>query len=579
MLGKLFPYARGNRRAMLACVLVTMSEVVCEMLVPLLMSKIVDVGIVARDIAYIARIGLLMAVLSLLAILFGLLNVRYSSSASQGIAANLRRALFEKTQTFSFENIDSFSSASLVTRMTNDVTQLQTSLMMMLRQLIRAPMMLACALAISMSINLRLSLIVVAAIVLLLSGTLVVMRIARKLYTTMQKKLDALNSAVQENLTAIRVVKAFVRERYEREKFRAVNDEMTASAIRAGSMAALMMPGMTLVLNCSLVAVIWIGADMHGTGDMSTGGLMSFITYIMQILTSVMIFSTVLMVLTRARASAERIVEVLEAEPAVADRAETAAKKRAVARGGVEFREVGFRYAAGSEDENVLSGVSFRAEPGEIVGIIGETGSGKSTLAGLIPRFYDATSGAVLIDGVDVRDYAQKDLRDAVGIVMQKNNLFSGTIRENLLWGDEDADDESVVRAARSAQAHDFIMSLPEGYETELGQGGVNLSGGQKQRLCIARAMMKRPRILILDDSTSAVDTATEAKIRASFRRDFAEATVIVVTQRIASIRDADRIIVLEKGKVEAMGTHGELFATCGIYREICDSQAEGSLA
>ena len=569
--------------AMVKSVLCTMGEVLCELFIPYLMSLVVDRGIPAGGISYIATVGGSMIALALLAIFFGLLNMRYAALSSQGFAANLRNALYERAQRFSFGNIDEFSGASLITRMTNDVTQLQTSIMMMLRMLTRAPLMLVCALAISMSINFRLSLVVVVSIALLFSGTLLVMRYARPLFQAMQRRLDALNASVQENLTAIRVVKAFVREPYEKEKFARVNDDLTEAAVRAGSVASLMMPGMTLVLNATMIAVIWLGGRMVGSGNMLTGELMSFISYIMQILMSVMMFSMVLMMLTRARASAERILEVLDTKPAIEDSPEAQRDRPQVGAGRVEFRNAGFRYCEldeqGNPCERVLEDISFVAEPGKVVGIIGETGSGKTSLVSLIPRFYDASAGEVLVDGVDVRSYLQADLRKGIGMVMQKSNLFSGTIRENILWGDEGASMEQVVAAARDAQAHDFISAFPQGYETELGQGGVNVSGGQKQRICIARAMIKRPRILILDDSTSAVDTATEAGIRRALRQNYADVTVILVAQRISSVRDADRILVLGDGRLDAAGTHEELMAAGGTYAEIYNSQTEEGFA
>ena len=583
MIKELFAYTGKYRTAMLKSLFCTLGEVLCELSIPYLMSLVVDRGIPAQDIGYIAAVGGGMAGLALAAILCGLLNMRYAAVVSQGFAANLRGAVYEQVGRFSFGNIDAFSGASLITRMTNDVTQLQTSTLMMLRMLARAPLMLVCALAISMSINFRLSLVVVVAIVLLFSGTFLIMRYARALFRAMQRKLDALNATVQENLIAIRVVKAFVREQYEKEKFRRVNDDMTAAAIRAGRVASLMMPGMTLVLGATMIAVIWFGGRMVGAGGLLTGELMSFISYIMQILMSVMIFSMILMMLTRARASAERILEVLNTEPAIRDSASALQERPRVRDGRVEFRDVSFRYCEfdenGKECALVLEGISFVAKPGDVVGIVGETGSGKTSLVGLIPRFYDICSGAVFVDGIDVRNYAQEDLRDGIGMVMQKNNLFSGTIRENILWGDEGADMERVEAAARDAQAHGFIVAFPQGYETELGQGGVNVSGGQKQRICIARAMIKRPKILILDDSTSAVDTATEAGIRRALRENYVDATVILVAQRIASVREADRILVLGDGRLEASGTHDELMAAGGTYAEIYNSQSEGGLA
>ncbi|MDR2931844.1 MAG: ABC transporter ATP-binding protein/permease, partial [Oscillospiraceae bacterium] len=521
-------------------------------------------------------IGGLMVLLSAFAIVFGILNAKISAEASQGFSANLRRALFDKIEHFSFSNIDHFSSASLITRMTNDTNQMQGTLMMSMRMLTRAPIMLVSALVIAVSINLRLSSVIFGAIIVLVIAVPFIMRKAGLLFSEMQQRLDALNGTVRENLIGIRVVKAFVREGYERTKFGKSNDDLMASAVKAGNLVAVTMPLMMLVLNATTIAVIWLGGNFVGTGDMTTGALMSFISYIMQILMSVMIFAMVFVMLTRARACAQRILEVLDTATDVRDDAKAlpSGDMPKVTQGGVEFRDVSFRYSAGGGD--VLSGVSFKAEPGALVGIVGGTGSGKTTLVSLIPRFYDASQGEILVDGVNVRDYVQEDLRAGIGMVMQQNNLFSGTIRDNLLWGNPDAGTDDIVGAAKDAQAHNFIESFPDGYETELGQGGVNVSGGQKQRLCIARAMLKKPSILILDDSTSAVDTATEALIRRSFTKNFKDCTVIVVAQRISSVQEADKIIVLDDGVVAGIGTHDELLENNEIYREICISQSEG---
>lgn len=580
---------KGYGRMVALCLLFTFCEVACELVIPLLMSRIVDVGIPAGDIGYMARIGALMVGVAIIAICMGVFNARFSAEASQGFSAALRKALYRTTHEFSFSNIDKFSSASLVTRMTSDVQLLQNTIMMSLRMLTRAPIMLVSALFVAISINARLSMVIIGAIVLLVILTAVIVGTVGKLFGAVQKRLDAVNGTVQENLVAIRVVKAFVREGHERLKFKKVNDALTAAAIRAGNIVSMIMPMMMLVLGGTTIAVIWFGGQFAGgeMPTMGTGELMSFISYIMQILMSVMIFSMIFVMITRARASAERVSEVLTTAPDILDPQDDAGHR--VTRGRVEFRDVCFRYKNGGngnggeqpegEGENVLAGISFTAEPGEFVGIIGGTGSGKTSLVSLIPRFYDVTGGQVLVDGVDVRDYTQKVLRDSIGVVMQKNNLFSGTIKENLLWGNESAGMDEIAEAARDAQAYDFITAFPDGFDTELGQGGVNVSGGQKQRLCIARAMLKKPPILILDDSTSAVDTATEANIRRSFSESFKDSTVIIVAQRISSVKHADKIIVLDDGKISAIGTHEELLAANEVYREICHSQNEGSVA
>lgn len=579
MLKNLSPYIMPYRKWIALCILLTAGEVGCEIALPYLMSRIVDVGIAGENLRYIFTIGISMIVTAAVAILFGVLNARYSAGASQGFAAGLREGLFGKIQGFSFSNIDSFSGASLITRMTNDVNNMQMSIMMSLRMLTRAPIMLVSALIVAMTINFRLSLIIFVSIFLLVIGTTLIMRLAGKLFSEVQTRLDALNGTVQENLIAIRVVKAFVREAHEKLKFKKVNDALMEAGLKAGNLIAIAMPMMMLVLNGTTIAVIWIGGTFVGSGTMTTGELMSFISYIMQILMSVMIFAMVFVMLTRARASARRISEVLETEADVVDTVSESGPK--VKTGKIEFQNVCFSYGKDKDnkEEEILTDISFTAEPGEFVAIIGGTGSGKSSLVNLIPRFYDVTAGRILVDGVDVRDYRQEDLRDGVGVVLQKNNLFSGTIKENLLWGNKNADMAEIIKAAGSAQAHDFIESFADGYDTELGQGGVNVSGGQKQRLCIARAMLKRSPILILDDSTSAVDTSTEAKIREAFRSELRDCTILLVAQRISSVQDADKILVLDDGKIAGIGTHEELLATNSIYQETCQSQMEGGAA
>ena len=555
-----------------------MGDVTCTMLMPLLMAKIVDVGVATKDIAYIGRMGMGMVALALLCIAIGALNAKFSAEASQGFAANLRKALFDKIQAFSFSNIDRFSAPSLVTRLTSDVTQLQNTLLMCLRMLLRAPLMLIAAIIFAVSINARLSLVIVAAIPLLVIGIILVLRTAERLFSAMQRKIDALNGTVQENLVAIRVVKAFVREAHEKTKFKKSNDELTQSAISAGNLISMMMPLMMFVMNGAMIAVIWSGGKMVHAGGMGTGALISFISYLMEILLSVMMFSMVFILFARAEACGKRIVEVLDTKIDIGDRALPPSKEEGapVRKGRIEFRNVDFKYGAETKSHNVLSCINLTIEPGEFVAIVGGTGSGKTSLVSLIPRLYDVTAGQVLVDDVDVRNYRIENLRSRVGMVLQKNVLFSGSIRENLLWGDGSASEEEVSGAARNAQADDFIRSFPEGYATELGQGGVNISGGQKQRLCIARAMLKKPVILILDDSTSAVDTATETKIRAAFAQRLKGTTILMIAQRISFVRDADRIVVLDDGRIVGVGTHKDLLSNNAIYREICVSQQEG---
>ena len=580
MFKKMFQYMGKYKKYVFLCFFLVTGTVVSDLMMPMLMAKIVDVGIASKDMGYIARMGILMVVLACSGIAFGMGNMRLSADASQGFAANLRKAVFDRVQSFSFSNIDKFSTASLVTRLTNDISQLQVTVMMMLRILMRAPLMLICAMGFAMYINMRLSVIIFISVPLLITAAFFITRAAKRLFTLVQKRIDGVNGAVRENLTAIRVVKAFVRESYEKSKFKKVNDALTHDSIKAGDMISLIMPCMLLILNVATVAVIWFGGGLVGTGSMGSGELLSFLSYLMQIMMSTMMFTMVFILFARAQACASRVLEVIETAPDIKDNAGPGCE-REVKNGKIEFRHVSFRYYSqkGSKGENVLSDINFTANPGEVVAVIGGAGSGKTTLVSLIPRLYDAAEGSVLVDGADVRSYSLKKLRDGIGIVLQKNVLFSGTIRENLMWGDAGATDGDIRAAAADAQADGFVSGFPHGYETELGQGGVNVSGGQKQRLCIARAMLKHPKILILDDSTSAVDTATEAKIRRSFRENLKDTTVIIIAQRISSVKDADKIIVLDDGKINGIGTHEELLRGNPIYREICNSQSEGMVS
>lgn len=576
MIRKLSQYLGEYRKLLIIIPLLVIADVICELSMPLLMARVVDVGIPGKDVAYIARIGVYMVLLAIGAIIFGVTNMYFNTTASMGFAANLRSALFEKVQTFSFNNIDRFSTGSLITRLTNDVNNVQLTFMMMLRLLLRAPMMLIVAFILAFSINARLSIVLGIAIPLLVVGVLLIMRTASKRFAIMQEKIDAVNSALQENLIGMRVVKSYVREDFEIGKFQKSNDGLTNAAIRAVSIALLNMPVMMLVMNGATLAIIWLGGRMVYVGTLGAGQLISFLSYVMQILMSVMMVSMVVLMATRAQASAKRIIEVLDTQTDIAQPARPAT---APARGGkIEFRDVTFKYNRTGSGEDVLTAISFTAQPGQVVGIVGGTGTGKTTLVHLIPRLYDVTGGAVLVDGVDVRDYNLDDLREKIGMVLQNNTLFSGTIRENLLWGNPDATQEEIETACKAAQAHDFILSFPNGYDTQLGRGGVNVSGGQKQRLCIARAMLKKPSILILDDSTSAVDTSTEAKIRAAFYQNFADTTVLIIAQRISSVREADEIIVIDDGQVAGIGTHEELLADNSIYQEINASQQEGAV-
>jgi ATP-binding cassette subfamily B multidrug efflux pump len=594
LIKKLAQYLGSYKKYVWMAPLLVLLDVVAELSMPLLMSKIVDTGIPSADTAYIVRIGTYMVLLALAAIALGVTNMKVTSLAGQGLGANLREALFKKVQSFSFSNIDRFSAGSLVTRLTNDVNNIQNTVIMGIRLLLRSPMMLIVALFLAFRINAQLSLILAVAIPLLTLAIILIMGRAVRLYEKMQTKIDGLNNTIQENLVGIRVVKSFVRQDYEKKKFKKSNDDLTAAAINALNLALLGMPVMMFVVNGATLAIIWFGGGMVSTGQMGTGELISFISYVMQILISVMMLSMVILMIARAEASGQRIMEVLEAEVDITDPVpakavsgsmqspasdqELLTPAHLVHRGKVEFRDVSFKYSVSGSGENVLSGINFVAEPGEVVGIVGGTGTGKTTLVNLIPRLYDVTEGAVMVDDVDVREYRLEDLRKGIGVVLQQNTLFSGTIRENLLWGNENATQEELEKVCKDAQAHDFIMSFPDGYDTVLGQAGVNISGGQKQRLYIARAMLKKPKILILDDSTSAVDSGTEAKIRESFNRNLKDTTVFIIAQRISSVSQADKIIVIDDGKIVGLGSHQELLAKNTIYKEINFSQQEGVL-
>lgn len=581
MIKKLSAYVGEYKKYVFIVPFIVLIDVMCELSMPLLMSKIVDTGIPTKDIGYISNIGLIMVALALIAIAGGIANMWLTSTGSMGFGANLRNALFDKLQSFSFKNIDQFSTASLVTRLTNDVNNLQQTFMMSLRILLRAPMMLIVSFILAYSINSELSIVLAVAIPVLIVLVAIIMKLAVGRFGKMQEKIDAINRVIQENLIGIRVVKSFVRSDYEIKKFQKANDDFMNSAIRAITIAILGMPVMMFVLNGATLAVIWLGGGMVMQGTLGTGQLISFISYIMQIMMSVMMISMVMIMGARAEASAKRVVEVLETNADISEKPEVAAMSASpkVTKGKVEFRNVSFKYNLNDPGGDILCDINFTANPGEVIGIVGSTGSGKTSLINLIPRLYDTTSGAVLVDGVDVRDYKLEDLREGIGVVLQKNILFSGSIKDNLRWGNETATDEQIEEACRDAQIHEFIASLPNGYDTELGQGGVNVSGGQKQRLCIARAMLKKPKILILDDSTSAVDTATEAKIRETFYHNLADTTIFVIAQRISSVRGADKIIVLDEGTIAGMGTHKELLQQNNIYQEILASQREGIMS
>jgi ATP-binding cassette subfamily B multidrug efflux pump len=569
---KYFPFFIKYKRALLFAPLLVIVDVVCEIVQPELMSKIVDQGVRQKSLHYIFQTGGIMVGLSLVAIAANIGNIYFSSHASVGFAAELRKGLFKKIQEFSFSNLDKFSSSSLTTRVTNDVNILQEVIMMSLRLLIRAPLMLLFAVVIAVRINAALASVIAVAIPVLSVSIYIILRRGLPFFEKMQKKLDKVNAVIQENLVNVRVVKSFVREDFEKKKFGITNDDLREMAIKASGMVVLIMPVMQLVMNISIVAIVWFGGNKIISGTFQVGQLMSFITYITQILMSLMMLSMTIMTFSRAEASSERILEVLNTEVDITDSPTAEEKNIPVKKGNVIFENVFFKYHPESS-EYVLKNINLSIQSGETIAIIGATGSAKTTLVELIPRLYDVTQGRILVGDNDVRDYTLQNLRAGISLVLQQNELFSGTIKQNLKWGNLNASDEEIINAAKDAQAHDFIMSFPKKYETVLGQNGVNVSGGQKQRLCIARAILRKPSILILDDSTSAVDTATESKIRASSKIHLHNTTIIIIAQRISSIQSADKIIVLDDGEIIGNGTHDELIKTNAVYQEIYYSQ------
>jgi len=578
MFKKIFSYLGPYKKYLFLCFFLVLSEVVCEMFIPLLISQIIDKGITQKDLNLISQKGLIMITLAIASIGFGVANTYFSAKASQGLAVNLRSALFNKIQTFSFTTIDKFSTASLTTRLTNDVSQIQNTTLMFLRMLIRAPLMLICALIFAININFQLSIIILIAIPILIICISLIIKTAEKLFILMQQRLDNLNQILRENFIAIRVVKAFVRENHELSKFDQANQSLKQASINAGSLVGFIMPIMFLILNGTTLVVIWFGGQMIGQGLIGIGTLISFTSYLMQILMSIMFFSMIFILTARTEASIKRIIEVLNTPIDITDSSEVLVKKTLpiIQQGKIEFKNVDFKYDHKKRSKKILSNINFIVNPGEFIAIIGSTGSGKTTLISLIPRLFETTNGSVLIDNINVKDYKLKDLRQGIGVVLQQNIIFSGTIRENLLWGNENVTQKEIEEICKLTQAHEFIMSFPNGYENKIEQGGVNISGGQKQRLCIARALIKKPKILILDDSTSALDTSTEAKIRKIFNTKLNNTTVIIIAQRISSIKEADKIIVLNEGKISGIGNHSSLLKTNKIYQEIYNSQMGG---
>ena len=572
MIKKLAPYMKKYKTPLILGVLCAALEAIFELLIPLVMAQIVDVGISSGDTGYTIKMGLLMVVMAAISLSFGIGLSKFSAIAGQGFGAELRQAEYEKIQTYSFKNIEKFSTASLITRLTTDITMIQNSLTMGIKILVRAPMMLIVACILSVTISPQLAMIFLVSMPVLTISIALIIKNVKPKFEAMQKKIDNLNTTVQENLIGIRVVKSFVRRNKEKEKFKASNDDLLQASEGAFGIVVLNMPVMQVVVFSSVIGILWFGGNMVNAGTLTVGKLTSFMTYSFQILMSLMMLSMVLMMISRSVASAQRIIEVLEEEPDIRDPANPVTEVRD---GEIEFRNVNFKYEDDS-DENNLEGINIKIKAGETIGIIGSTGSGKSSLVQLIPRLYDATEGEVFVGGVNVKNYHIETLRNEVAMVLQKNTLFSGTIKENLMWGNENATDAEIEAAAASACVDEFIDRLPGRYDMHLEQGGVNVSGGQKQRLCIARAILKQPKVLILDDSTSAVDTATDAKIRKAFAEDLKDTTKIIIAQRVNSVATADKIIVMDDGKISAMGTHDELMESSEIYKDVYKSQQEG---
>lgn len=572
MIRKLAGCVREYKRASILTPIFVTMEVVMEVVIPLLMAKLIDWGIDQGDMAMIVKIGLILVLATIISLAFGVLSGKYAAVASAGFAKNLRKDMYARVQGFSFSNIDRFSTSSIVTRLTTDVTNVQNAFQMIIRVAVRAPVMLIFSLGMAFSVNPSLSLIFLAAIPMLGIGLYLVATHAHPIFERVFKTYDRLNTVVQENLRGIRVVKSYVREDHERAKFGGVSESIYQDFSRAEKLLALNSPLMQFSMYACMLLISWFGARLIVGSSMTTGELMSLISYATQILSSLMMLSMVFVMITISRASAERIVEILNEESDLKDSEQPVGP---VKDGSIVFRDVSFGYQ-GKNGQLCLEHINLTIPAGSTVGIIGGTGSAKTTLVQLIPRLYDATCGSVFVGGENVRRYELHTLRNAVSMVLQKNELFSGTIKENLRWGREDATDEELVQACRVAQADEFIRSFPNGYDTYIEQGGANVSGGQKQRLCIARALLKRPKILILDDSTSAVDTATDAKIRQAFREQLPDTTKLIIAQRISSIQDADLILVMDGGRIQQMGTHDELMEHSEVYREVYTSQMKG---
>ena len=572
MLKRIFSYMKQYKKYACLALLCIAVEAVLELMVPMIMADLIDNGVANGDTAYIYTKGLQMAGCAVLALILGIGSARFSALAGQGLGANIRQAEYEKLQSYSFANIDHFRVSSLVTRLTSDVTNIQNSVSTGMRPFGRSPVMLIFASSVAFTINRTLAFVFFVALPILAVLLIIIIMNVRPLYGRMQNAIDLVNRSIQENLTAIRVVKAYVRGDYEVAKFEEVNANLKKESEKAFGIAVLNMPAMQFVMYGTIISILFIGGHLINAGQLKIGELTSFLSYVLLILNSLMMMSNVFLMMTRSLASASRIVEVLDEKIDITDEQ---AEDISVKKGSIEFDHVWFKYKKEAK-EYVLSDVSFNIEAGQTIGIIGQTGSAKTTLVSLIPRLYDATKGTVRIDGIDVKKYPMRHLRDAIAVVLQKNTLFSGSLLSNLYWGNENASMEEINEACHIACVDEFLDRLPHGYDTDMGQGGVNVSGGQKQRICIARAILKKPKVLILDDSTSAVDTATEAKIREGLAKKLPDMTKIVIAQRISSVKHADQIIILDRGKVAAIGTHETLLANNRIYQEIYESQKEG---
>lgn len=576
MIKKLSKYLKGLGWLCVASAAGMIIEAMCELALPSIANSVYEMVKSATgdptDLKLkIGKIGLLMLIMAGIGLAGGLMTMKTSSVVSQKFSYRLRKAMYDKISSFSFKNIDTFSTSSLTTRLTNDVTMLQNTVMMGLRILVRAPALLIVSAVFAFSINAKLSMILLILFPIMIIIIAVILKFGFPMFQKMQKKIDNINRVVQENLIGIRVVKAYVREDREKDKFHNASDELAKQGSKASGLIITVMPVMMLLMNFVIIYIYYKGSVDASKGLMNVGQISVLANYIIQVLMNIMMVSMLMLQITRAKACGDRVVEVLDTNVDIVNPEN--AFKPTDPKGEIEFKNVSFGYNDGID---ILSDISFKAKPGSIVGIIGSTGCGKSSLVNLIPRLYDVTGGEILIDGVNVKKYDLEALRELTGVVLQKNVLFTGTIKENIKWGNPNATDEEIIAACKAAQAHDFIMSQPDGYDTVLAQGGLNLSGGQKQRLCIARAIIKQPKILILDDSTSAVDTATEAKIRECFYNELKDTTVLIIAQRISSVAEADEIVVLDDGKIDSVGTHDELMQTSEIYQEIYKTQQKG---